>query len=57
MKHQRMSPQQWIVHENMTLNTKNKPSKQLPKLEIVMKMVLVSCINLQYKFSGSSENV
>lgn len=57
MKHQCMSPQQRIVHENMTLNTKNKPSKQLPKLEIVMKMVLVLCINLQYKFSGPSENM
>lgn len=57
MKHQCMSPHQRIVHENMTLNTKNKPSKQLPKLEIVMKMVLVLCINLQYKFSGPSENM
>lgn len=41
MKHQYMSSQQSNVHENMTLNTKNKPRK--PKLEVVMKMVLVLC--------------
>lgn len=44
MKHQYMSLRQWTVHKNMTLNTKHKLRKQLRKLEIVIKMVLVSGI-------------
>lgn len=41
MKPQYMPPWQWIVHENMTLNTKHKLRKQLHDLKIVMKMVPV----------------